>query len=70
LRASAASLAPPLIGILQRHGVGSGGEHQLARIVDAFLGEHPLDPAKRVAEVASRPEPTASSASFALLDLP
>ena len=46
-----APLAPPLIGVLQRHGLGRRGQHQAGRIVNAVLGEHPLDAAQGVAEI-------------------
>ena len=46
-----APLAPPLIGVLQRHGLGRGGQHQAGRVVDAVLGEHPLDAAQGVTEI-------------------
>ncbi len=46
-----APLAPPLIGVLQRHGLRRRGQHQAGRVVDPVLGEHPLDAAQRVAEI-------------------
>ena len=40
-----------MIGVLQRHGFGCRGQHQASRIVNAVLGEHPLDAAKGIAEI-------------------
>ena len=46
-----APLAPPLIGVLQRHRLRRGRHHQAGGVVDLVLGEHPLDTAKGVAEI-------------------
>ena len=46
-----APLAPPLIGVLQRHRLRRGRQHQAGRVVNAVLGEHPLDAAQGVAEI-------------------
>ena len=48
-----APLAPPLIGVLQRHRLRRGRHHQAGRVIDLVLGEHPLDAAQRVAEILS-----------------
>ena len=46
-----APLAPPLIGVLQRHRLRRRRHHQAGRIVNPVLGEHPLDAAQGVAEI-------------------
>ncbi len=49
-----APLAPPLIGVLQRHRLRRCRHHQAGGLVDLVLGDHELDATEGVAEILPR----------------
>ena len=53
LAGETAPFAPPFVGILKRHGLRRGRQHQTGCVVDPVVTHHPADTAKRVSEIAA-----------------